>query len=706
MATLEKIRKKSVFLIVIIGIALLAFIVGDAITNGRTLFGNGSTVAKIGDAKVDISEYQQRLNMLQEGNPDADGQLLSQAAIDQLLNEKLLDLAAKQMGISVSDEQTSFYILTQPLEPMQMFMNTYGRSFQQLFPNVEPTSELMYNVIFTPEKYNLTADQVAGLKQAWLNMENETKSAIARNLYLNLLARTIQPNALDKKDLFALNAQSYTVDVARKPFGELDAKKYPVSEAELKAEYEKRKNFYKVNEPGKTIGFIAYEVKPSANDAKAANQLKASALALLKAGKPLSKDLTKEGVRYEKTRTSASNVQNARIANFLKNASMDTVGVFDRAGSFNLVKLVKVDTANDSIQLDLLQVQKDRVADVTAALKAGTPADSIAAKYADKVMAQPTQWVQAQNPQVRGSLPQSFTAALDTVASGVVLTVDSNEQGSVLAYVKDVKPRVSVYEYEDVSYDLYPSQETLDAATTALSKYASANNTPAKFADNAQKAGYQYQSFAVNASIPAIPSGVNPMNGQRAYFPHSSKIVEWAMTDGTPGAVSEVMDNEDAQSPILYIAMVEDEYDEFAPYTDSLVKKDLEARVRRAKAGDAMVKQYGGKADINATAQAMGVPVVTDSQLRFIGSNNVPDAKVAARITGTKPGGKVYVVKGDDGVYAYVMKNANAVNSKPYDAQQQQQYNGAFKASVNNVLNMLRGSKRVENHIFEMTGGR
>ncbi len=125
MATLEKIRSKSVFLIVVIGIALLAFIVGDAITNGRSLFGSGSTIASLGDAKVDISEYQSRLNMYQEANPDADVQELSQATIDALINEKLLDAAAKKLGVEVSDEQTTYYIMEQPLQPMQLFMNTY-----------------------------------------------------------------------------------------------------------------------------------------------------------------------------------------------------------------------------------------------------------------------------------------------------------------------------------------------------------------------------------------------------------------------------------------------------------------------------------------------------------------------------------------------------------------------------------------------------
>ena len=123
MATLEKIRSKSVFLIVVIGIALLAFIVGDAITNGRSLFGSGSTIASLGDAKVDISEYQSRLNMYQEANPDADVQELSQATIDALINEKLLDAAAKKLGVEVSDEQTTYYIMEQPLQPMQLFID-------------------------------------------------------------------------------------------------------------------------------------------------------------------------------------------------------------------------------------------------------------------------------------------------------------------------------------------------------------------------------------------------------------------------------------------------------------------------------------------------------------------------------------------------------------------------------------------------------
>ena len=43
MATLEKIRKKSALLFTIIIVALLAFILGDFLTSGRSFFGHGTT---------------------------------------------------------------------------------------------------------------------------------------------------------------------------------------------------------------------------------------------------------------------------------------------------------------------------------------------------------------------------------------------------------------------------------------------------------------------------------------------------------------------------------------------------------------------------------------------------------------------------------------------------------------------------------------
>lgn len=725
MATLEKIRKKSVLLIVIIGAALLAFILGDALTNGRTLFGSGTTVAELGDAKVDISEYQQRMDMMQAANPDADGQELSQFVINSLIEEKLLDEAADKLGIEVSDEMVTFFIMDNPLEPMQRFVQSNISYIQQIYPNLTQDQignpRFLHGLIFTPEKYGLKAEAVEPLKQNWLAMEQETKSAARRMIYQQLLSGLIQPNNLDKKDLFAGQNDGTTVDFAVKHYTDLD--KIKVTDAELQAEYDKTKNRYKVNEDTKTLNFLSYHVTPSAADRKNADKLQAQALEAMNNGQKISKDLVKAGVQSKTARYSASAVGNPAVAQFLAGAdsvpvAVGTVKAFPGLdGSFEIVKVLGTGaTANDGVELVSMLVNKDIEAEVKAALAGGMSVDSLAGKYdAQKLQLAPqSQNIALQNPDERVQLPANIAAQLDTVAAGAILDIQSAPEGNMLAYVKSVKPRVPVYDLETVTYTLYPSKETIEQASEALAKYAASNNSAAKLEAGAQKAGYNYQSLPVNGSTPGIAINNpqdqmalsnNPQNPVR-YYPMASKLVSWAMTDAEPGNISEVVTNENSQNPYIYIAMVENEYEDFAPWNDSAVKKDLEARVRASKAGDALVKQFSGKGDIKATAEAMGEALITDEVVRFSApSQRISDSKVRARMVGTPVGNKVVLVKGTDGVYAFVVKSKTPATNKMDKKQVSGSYSNAY-GNQRNISKMLRGNNRMENNLYKMTGSR
>ena len=107
MATLEKIRSKSVFLIIVIGVALLAFIVGDALTNSRNILGDHTTVAKVGSTKIDFTDYQRKReelnNQLEEArrnNPaqfaNFDTQVLPEMALEQLMQEAIVRMPQKK----------------------------------------------------------------------------------------------------------------------------------------------------------------------------------------------------------------------------------------------------------------------------------------------------------------------------------------------------------------------------------------------------------------------------------------------------------------------------------------------------------------------------------------------------------------------------------------------------------------------------------
>ena len=107
MATLEKIRSKSVLLLIIIGVALLAFIIGDFFNSSRTLFGDDSTVAKIDGKKVEAAEYQNRLNAANArgGNTDEERAWVNQQVLLEMVMDRFQNEEYEKLGLTVTDEE-------------------------------------------------------------------------------------------------------------------------------------------------------------------------------------------------------------------------------------------------------------------------------------------------------------------------------------------------------------------------------------------------------------------------------------------------------------------------------------------------------------------------------------------------------------------------------------------------------------------------
>ena len=67
MATLEKIRSHGVLLLVIVGLAMLAFILGDFFSSGSTFFNRSQAyVGEIEGQTIDIMEFQKAVDQLNE----------------------------------------------------------------------------------------------------------------------------------------------------------------------------------------------------------------------------------------------------------------------------------------------------------------------------------------------------------------------------------------------------------------------------------------------------------------------------------------------------------------------------------------------------------------------------------------------------------------------------------------------------------------
>ncbi|MDE7342993.1 MAG: SurA N-terminal domain-containing protein, partial [Muribaculaceae bacterium] len=631
MATLERIRSKSVFLLVVIFVALLAFILGDAITNGRNLFGSHTTVAKVGGDKIDYLEYQQKreelnrqLEEARRQNPQQyanfDVQQLPQMAVNQLMSEKLLDEAVKKMGITASPEMLRRYMMENPQPSAEQL--AVVRQLQSLGVNVT-SMEQAHSVIFNPKRNNLTQAQVEPLQQAWLQLENQASRIIAQQTYIGLLGGTIQANDLDKKALYNDFIDLAQVQVAYRPYGQLDEKAYPVSDAEIKQAYDSEKAQFKVNEPTKEISFIAVNIAPSDADRKASTALAEATAKSLREGGTLSKELRKEGLNIEKRTLRASDLPGGQLRTFVTQAAPDTVSIVtNNMRGFTVVKMGKKYAETDSVMLNIVNVAGATLPnDVLARLNSGLSIDSVASTFsADSVMVQAEQWITLYDN--KGKTDAIQGNQLDSLknAGGKYIKLLSTADGAILAQLAKQGDAKEIYDYEVVEYELHPSAATVNAANEKLEKFLAANTTAAKLRENATKEGYNLQTFELTQSSNAVPR----MQGYNMYYPDSRQVVRWAMIDGKPGEVSKIYESKEAASPALYVAAVNSEYADFVPVTNAEVKKYLTDKVRRSKAGDAEVKKYQPKAtDMASVAAAMGVQPQDLAQFRFSARSGV-----------------------------------------------------------------------------------
>ncbi len=710
MATLEKIRSKSVFLIIVIGVALLAFIIGDALTNSQNIFGERTTIAKVGSTKIDFTDYQRKReelnNQLEEArrqNPaqfaNFDTQVLAQMALDQLMQEDIVLSAANKAGIRTTGNLLRYYMIENPQNQRVMDivrqLNASGLSVQ--------TPQQAYEVIFNPKRNGLTDAQMEPFQRLWLAAEKEMQETIKGTVYQRVLAGTVKANDLDKKALYNDYVNTTAVDVAYLPYGTLDAKEYPVSADELKKAYAEKKGLFKVDEATKDVSFISVSISASSADRAAARQLAQNTVKELRDSTgQLSKATKKEGVSMTHHAVRATDLPSGAVKDFVMSAPKDSVKLIsETVQGFTVVRVGKRTEAVDSIQVNLVSTATEALGNkVLTALNNGLPADSITARFSmDSVAPQLNQWIPLYTAQ--GPTNAIADEMLDSLrnAAGRYVTLQGGAQGMLIGKITEQKAPKTIYEYDEAEYVLGPSLKTVSDERAKLEKFLLENKTAADFVKNAEKAGYTLQNYSFTQSTPAVPR----MMGMNSYYPDSRQVVRWVMIDGDEGEVSHIYESKNAITPALYAVAVERSYEDYVPVTNPDVNAMLTHEIRASKAGDKLVEKFGKKTQsLQSAAQAMGVQPTNVATFRFGHNAGVADPAVMGRINGSKADKKVVITKGEDGVYVYQVAGKAKENFPFNDQMYEQQY---YQFVNPNLLDMVKGDKKLKNNIYKFEAG-
>ena len=115
MATLEKIRSKAGLLVLVVGVALFAFIIGDFLNSGSTYFRQSQeTIAEIDGEVIKIQDFQNRIDemtemyKMQTGSsslPEEYQIQIRQSVFDGMVQDIVLNEATAALGMTVSPEE-------------------------------------------------------------------------------------------------------------------------------------------------------------------------------------------------------------------------------------------------------------------------------------------------------------------------------------------------------------------------------------------------------------------------------------------------------------------------------------------------------------------------------------------------------------------------------------------------------------------------
>lgn len=679
MSTLEQIRQRPVLIISILGVALLLFIL-TAVDRPGELFTDSHTVAKVDGEKIDYLEFQKRVEQQQEqmqqrGYTNVDVAQVQEYVLQQMVNESLLKKEFERLGLTVTDNELSQAMLGATPSPyVQQMVQSMGI----------PSAQLLYEAAFNPTKSGVTPEQAPQFQSAWAELEKNTEEMMLQQKFMALFAGTLTANKLDAKALYEDNATTSTIVYAKNDLSTLKDADFTPTDAEINDLYNQEKNRYRINEKQVVISYIAVDVVPSTDDLAAAQREVEDAIVGLRMNEGT--DAVASNGKFYVNRVSATE---ASLAPALKKAvpsmAKDSVAMISFIDNqYTIAKLLDVTTSIDSVLVDVAFINETADADsVIARLNTGASKIDMGDAIAQS---QDSMWVSLLDPGIA-----QFKDQIATAETGSYFKPEGGQNGMTMR-VRSRKAPVAVYDVAEITYDVVPSNATIQKLNGDLRKYLADNSTAAKFTSEATKAGYSALSAVVTPSTLSI-NGLQESRG----------AAKWAL-DAKKDQVSGVFNN-DRDSRLLAVA-VNDVYDgKFVPATNETVRNYLTNKVMNRKKAEKLIADYNGKGK-SVAEYAAAMQVKADTTQVTFGQpyvRNFPmyESALQANVAVAKKGELVGPVALNQSVVVFTVTDVTAPSREfdyKNDAMVFNQREGV--ASFQRTLPaVLLGNKKVENKI-------
>jgi parvulin-like peptidyl-prolyl isomerase len=250
MAVLNKIRQRSLFLILIIALALFSFVLADLFKNSDALTSKSQNiVATINGKDITREDFLQKVEVAQKqaGATATNTQVINRIW-EQEVREAVMNTQYEELGISVEKDQMRDLLRT-ALASSPEFLNEAGlfdeNKMNEYIANLKETSPVGY--------------------QSWINYENQLASNALRQNYFNMvkagLTGTLAEGELEHK----LQGNKVDIKYVQVPFSSIPDSSITVSKSDISAYINNNKKQFEV-EASRDISYVEFREIATVDD--------------------------------------------------------------------------------------------------------------------------------------------------------------------------------------------------------------------------------------------------------------------------------------------------------------------------------------------------------------------------------------------------------------------------------------------------------
>lgn len=711
MATLQNIRSKGPLLVIVIGLALFAFIAGDAwkVLQPHQTHDvgevNGESISAQ-DYQALVEEYTEVIKLSNGLNSLTDEQTnqVKDEVWRAYVNNKLVEKEAKKLGLTVSKAEVQSIIDAgvNPALQQTPFRNPQTGAFDKDMLKKFLVDYAKMDKTKMPAQY---VEYYESMYKLWSFIEKTLVQSRLAEKYQALITKALFSNPVEAQDAFDGRVNQADVLLAAVPYTSIVDSTITVKESELKDLYNKKKEQFKQYVETRNIKYIDVQVTASNEDRAAlekevtdyANQLATTDADYTNFIRSTGSTFPYVDLYYNKTALPTD------VAARMDSLPMGQVAApyYNSAdNTLNAFKVLSKVAAADSIEFRQIQLQAEDAAKTKAladsvynAIKGGADFATIAKKYGQPGTAN---WISSANYEgapVDGD-NLKFITTLTSVGANELTNLTLG-QASIILEVTNKKAVKDKYKVAVIKRSVDFSKDTYNKAYNDFSQFIAANSTLDKMVANAEEAGYKLLD---RNDLASYEHGIGGVKGTK-------EALKWAFA-AKPGEVSGLYEcgESDRMLVVALSGVIEEGYRPLSQVQDQLkaeIIKDKKAEKIMADMKAANATSFDQfKSMANAVSDS--VKHVTFAAPAYVAALRSSEPLVGAYASVAELNKLSTPIKGNAGVFVVQLYAKDKLNETFDQKQEEATLQGMHARLASRFMNdlYLKGEVKDNRYLF------